>query len=135
MTLQRYSHHSHLYSSRLPNLPNGINVNANNDYGTPHDGSDDLNFGVGVTGSGTGTDTYSYAVSPLTNYRIEFNPDDALRVYYKDGVPAGTWIWDDASFFDASNDVSAVDVTASSGSTISGTISGLSEGQSFWAYA
>ena len=68
MTLQRPSHHSHLNSSRLPNLPKGINVNANYDYGTPHDGSDDLNFGVGVLyDEGEETGTFCWANATLVD--------------------------------------------------------------------
>ena len=112
-----------------------INIHAIHDNGTPEDGSDDIVFGVGLAGSGTGTDAYTLAVSPLADYRIEFTPEDAVRVFYKDGVAEGSYLWNDASLIDATSDVSGIDVAVTTGSIVSGTISGLAAGQSIWIRA
>ena len=112
-----------------------INIHAHSDNGTPHDGSDDLNFGVGVTGSGLGIDAYSLTVNPSSDYRIIFTPDNGVRVYYKVDASEGTYIWNDSSIVDATSDVSGVDVTVTPGNLVTGTISGLAQGQSCWVHA
>ena len=132
------NHLDMLYFSQLSGTITGltagqyINIHANSDNGTPEDGSDDYKFGVGVTGNGSGSDSFSLPVATTTGYWIEFTPENAVRVFYKEGIAGGAYNREDATLIDATNDVAGINVTVTTGSIISGTISGLSAGQAMW---
>lgn len=97
-----------------------INIGAIHDNGTPNDPSDDVWFWSGITGNGSGTDSYAIYVPSDHQYRIEFSPDNAIRVFYVAGDPNGSWEWNDATLVDAGNDPDNINVAITAGERFPG---------------
>jgi hypothetical protein len=99
-----------------------MHIRVTNDRGTPDDRSDDYEFWTSISGNGSGSDSYSIQVKPEDGYRVRFNPDGELNVYYKSGDPDGTWVWDDATLVDARSNVNLSDLTIAEGGAITGRV-------------
>jgi hypothetical protein len=106
-----------------------VNINATCDNGTPDDGSDDFGFSRSVFGNGSNSDTYAIPVGPGCSYRVVFDPDEAIRVYYQSGNEYGTTQWDAADLVAVdTTDINGIDVTISAAGSVSGRVINTKEG-------
>ena len=81
-----------------------------------------MSYDTQITGDGTGADTYTVFVAPASGYRVAFHPVDALVAYYKVDETTGTSHCGDATLVNANSDVAGINITISTGNSISGRV-------------
>lgn len=96
--------------------------------------SDSSGSSGGVSVRGTGSEvTYEIkSLSPADDFRVSVNAEGYLSGYYS---AEGTVGWEEADRVDSSSNPTNINIALSKGNTISGTITGLGEGEWAWIEA